>query len=92
MQIKILKLKFLWDDGEDILNCIMIVPYGTDEQTIMELLQTTHEYLCTKDQTDYYGTNGRTPEALLDYVCEHCVATGKWRWAALKPDIELELE
>ena len=43
------------------------------------------EYIPVED--DVYGTAGRTPETLLEYVCEKM----GWRWQKLEYDIELEL-
>lgn len=82
------KLNFLWDDYNEILRCELHVPVTTNLQDIMYILEKEHEYLTTKDPTDRYGTCGRNPATLLDYVSEKY----GWLWTKLCFDIDMDFE
>ena len=44
------------------------------------------------NETDYYGINGRTPESLLNHLCDEVHEGEGWSWSGLEMDIDLELD
>ena len=82
------RLNFFWDDCDDIKQCIVIVPDNVTDDEVAKALLDGHEFLCHEDEEDIYGTSGRTPGTLLDYVCEK----HGWSWDELEFDIDFNFE
>lgn len=70
------KITFRWDDGDETKIVNIYTPRETNDDDIKKALRETHDYLCLQDETDIYGTAGRTPETLVDYLCEQ----KGWSW------------
>lgn len=80
-----LRINFFWDDGDDMKEFALTVPDNVNTEEIKEALIKEHKYLDLEDETDLYGTSGRDPETLLDYVCEKY----EWNWEEFSFDIDL---
>lgn len=84
------KLTFTWDDGNETKIINVYTPREVSTEEVRKTLEETHEFLCHEDKDDNYGHGGRTPETLVDYMCE------KKGWAYQpdmgRNDIELTLE
>ena len=80
-----LRINFFWDDGDDMWEFSLTVPDNVSIEQIKETLIKTHDYLDMEDETDLYGTAGRSPETLLDYMCEK----QGWSWEEFDFDIDL---
>ena len=80
-----MRINFFWDDGDDIQEFALTVPDNVNVEEIEEVLFKTHNYLDREDETDLYGTTGRNPETLLDYVCEN----HEWSWEEFSFDVDL---
>lgn len=80
-----LRINFFWDDEDDIWEFTLTVPDDINVISVEEVLLKAHQYLDTEDETDLYGTNGRSPVTLLDYVCQKY----GWSWGEFSFDIDL---
>lgn len=81
-----IKLNFMWDDCVDSDTFTVTVPENVDKNDIMQAMEKEHEYLCRdEDGNDTYGTCGRTPGTLLNYVCEK----NGWQWKNFEFDIDV---
>lgn len=80
-----LRINFFWDDGDDMWEFILKVPNNVTVDEVKENLTKTHEYLDMGDDTDLYGTSGRNPVTLLDYMCEK----HGWSWEDFSFDIDM---
>jgi len=77
------------DNYEDSVLANITVPSNLSKDDVMRILQETHASL-DRDYSDafeesIYGTQGREPEVLLEYVCQKY----GWNWELEEPDIEL---
>lgn len=80
-----LRINFFWDDGDDMWEFSLTVPNNISTEEVKDALIKTHNYLDMEDETDIYGTTGRSPETLLDYMCEK----QGWSWEKFDFDIDL---
>lgn len=80
-----LRINFFWDDGDDMKEFVLTVPDNVNIEEIEGVLFKTHNYLCMEDETDIYGTMGRSPETLLEYMCQN----QGWSWEEFGFDIDL---
>ena len=80
-----LRINFFWDDGDDMWEFRLTVPDNISIEQIKETLIKTHDYLDMEDEMDLYGTTGRHPETLLDYMCKK----QGWNWEKFDFDIDL---
>lgn len=80
-----LRIYFFWDDCDDVYEFSIDVPQNVTVSEIEEALIESHVYLDTEDETDLYGTTGRNPVTLLDYVCNK----HGWHWEDFSFDIDL---
>ena len=80
-----LRINFFWDDEDDIWEFTLTVPDEINVIRVEEILLKAHQYLNAEDETDLYGTNGRSPVTLLDYVCREY----GWSWEDYSFDIDL---
>jgi hypothetical protein len=85
-----IRINFVWDDGDDTRQFKLFVPSNVTEPEITDILSKEHEYLCKDDEEDFYGTQGRCPETLLNYVCEKY--NWQWQWQELELDIDLNFD
>lgn len=83
-----LRMNFFWDDGDDMRKFRLTVPDNIEIEEVKEILIKTHEYLDIEDETDLYGTTGRTPVTLLDYICKKY----GWSWEDFSFDIDLNFD
>lgn len=87
-----LRINFFYDDGDDMKSFKLTVPDNVSSIEITDILRKEHEYLCEiedeEDEEDIYGTMGRNPETLLDYVCEKY----GWSWREFEFDIDVNFE
>lgn len=81
-----LRIDFFWDDGDDMWEFKIEVPENVTVEEIENILFETHTYLDMEDEIDLYGTNGRTPVTLLDYICKKY----GWKWEDFEFDIDLD--
>lgn len=86
MSTYIMKLTYLWDGCNDICEIKITVPSNITPLMISEKLQQAHDFLDQEDEEDIYGTQGRCPETLLDYICER---NEGWNWSHLQYDGDL---
>lgn len=84
-----LRINFFWDDGDDIKEFKLTVPDNVSDSEIMETLKKEHEYLCHEDEENIYGTDGRNPETLLNYVCDKYYG---WSWCDFQYDIDVNFD
>ena len=80
-----LRINFFWDDEDDMWKFKLTVPNNVKIEEVKEILFKTHEYLDMEDETDLYGTTGRSPVTLLNYICEKY----GWSWEDFSFDIDL---
>lgn len=88
-----LRINFFLDDEDDIWEFTLTVPDDINVIRVEEILLKAHRYLKAaergrrnaEDETDLYGTNGRNPVTLLDYVCREY----GWSWEDYSFDIDL---
>ena len=85
MQEYNIKITFEWDEGDDAWEGVLYIPNHTRLDMAAEIIKRTHSYLCTEDEEDIYGIQGRSPATLLDYVCEKY----GWTWKPFVFDIDL---
>lgn len=64
----------------------LTVPNNVSNIEVADVLREEHEYLCTSDDEDIYGTIGRTPETLLNYICNKY---NGWSWREFQYDIDM---
>lgn len=84
-----IKLNFLWDDGvPEVGQCLLNIPESISALEVAETLQKEHKFLCEEDDEDRYGFCGRTPDTLLDYVCEK----NNWDYSRFSFDIDLDFQ
>jgi hypothetical protein len=88
MNTYITRLNFFWDDDDDIKEVKIYVPENISDLEVAEILLKEHKFLCKDDDEDFYGTQGKNPETLLDYVCEKY----DWRWKEVSFDIDLNFD
>lgn len=77
-----------WDDKDDLCELIFIVPIDVTDDMVYQKIIETHNYLCFEDETDIYGTYGRTGETLAHYICQE---TG-WEWKFVEFDVDVNLD
>lgn len=82
-----LKMNFIWDEEDDTKEFRLTVPDNVSDNEIAETLKKEHEYLCGEDDEDIYGSVGRAPETLLDYVCDKY----GWSWCELEFNVDIDL-
>lgn len=80
-----MRINFFWDDEDDIWEFTLTVPDDINVIRVEEVLSKAHQYLDTEDKTDLYGTNGRNPVTLVDYVCREY----GWSWVEFTFDIDM---
>lgn len=80
-----MRINFFWDDEDDMLEFVFIVPNYVSIENIKETLVKTHHFLDFEDETDIYGINGRCPSTLIDYICEEY----GWNWENFSFDIDM---
>lgn len=80
-----LRIDFFWDDGDDMWEFILKVPSNVTVNEVNDTLTKAHHYLDMEDDTDFYGTSGRNPVTLLDYICNKY----GWCWEDFSFDIDL---
>lgn len=81
-----LRINFFWDDGDDMEAFELTVPSNVSNAEILDTLKKEHEYLCEEDEEDVYGKTGRTPETLLNYICNKYYG---WSWRDFQYDIDV---
>lgn len=81
-----MRLNFFWDDGDDIWEFKITVPENVTPLMVSEKLTETHNFLDMEDNEDIYGTQGRSPVTLLDYICDN---NDGWSWSDFDFDIDL---
>lgn len=81
-----LRINFFWDDGDDMEIFELTVPSNVSNAEILDALKKEHEYLCKEDEEDVYGKTGRTPETLLNYICDKYYG---WSWRDFQYDIDV---
>lgn len=86
------KISFDFDDGQEVNEVEITVPYNLTMNDVINEIHNDHDYLCFDDETDYYGINGRTPESLLNHLCDEVHEGEGWSWSGLEMDIDLELD
>lgn len=64
---------------------VVTVPEDVDRLDIAMALEDGHTYLLDKNNENSYEKLGKTPQTLLNYVCEN----KKWKWELLMCDIEI---
>ena len=84
-----LRINFFWDDGDDIKEVKLTVPDNVSDNEIMETLKKEHEYLCYEDEENIYGTSGRNPNTLLNYVCDKYYG---WSYFDFMYDIDVNFD
>ena len=80
-----IRINFFWDDGDDMLEFVFVVPNNVTMEEIKETLIKTHNFLDREDETDLYGTSGRCPVTLIDYICKEY----GWKWENFSFDIDM---
>lgn len=83
----VFELNFQWDDGPESRTIILTVPKDKTDEDIIATIKDCHRVLCEdEDDMDIYGTEGRSPETLMNYVRD---ARG-WSWRDI--DFALDLD
>ena len=82
------RLNFTWDDEDNMQEFNIWVPENVALSEIGETLIEAHNYLCHEDEEDIYGTEGRIPATLLNFVCEK----HNWEWDNLEFDIDFNFD
>lgn len=80
-------IAFQWDEGDDTKVIDIFTPDNVTKDTVESELVLGHEYLCNNDEDDLYGKEGRTPETLVECICQK----NGWHWEEHTPDITLSL-
>lgn len=88
MRILKLRINFFWDDGDDMKEFNLTVPNNVSNDEIADILEKENKYLCTEDDADIYGIYGRTPETLLNYICDKFYG---WSWDDIEFDVDINL-
>lgn len=60
----------MWDTEIDSKEFIITVPVNVSIADIETAMKKAHRFLTSEDEEDSYGVYGRTPEFLVEYVCE----------------------
>ena len=81
------RLDFMWDDGDDVKEYVIHVPDKVSASDVNKALMQGHKYLCKEDEEDIYGTNGRNPETLMDFVCSKYL----WRYREKTTNYDINL-
>lgn len=80
-------LSFYDEDGVQIKICQMTVPKNIAKNDVEKALAETKEWLETSEEGDeLLSIAGRTPEVLLDCVCEK----KNWSWEDFPFDLDME--
>lgn len=67
----------------------MTVPENISIGDVYIILSDEHNYLDNiKNDVSVYSEKGRTPDTLLNYVCEKYA----WTWSEIKAEIEIKFE
>lgn len=83
----VFELNFQWDDGPDSRTIILTVPKNMTDEDIITVIKDSHRILCEDESgADIYGTEGRSPETLMNYVHD----THGWSWRDV--DFALDLD
>lgn len=80
-----MRINYFWDDEDDMWEFVIVVPNNVTIEEIKETLIKTHDFLDMEYETNLYGTTGRSPVTLLDYVCEEY----GWEWEDFSFDIDM---
>lgn len=78
----------LRNGSNDTQKFVVMAADDMDNAKVAVILKKEHEYLNGKDSEGIYEIQGKTPETLLDYVCEKY----GWTWKPFEFDIDLELQ
>lgn len=74
-----------WDDGDEEVGMVFTVPKDVTVEEIEKAISDAHEFLCTEDEEDIYGLDGRNPNTLADYVCDE----KNWSWNPQEYEVDL---
>lgn len=88
MKNYLIKLRFLYDDADETGFFTIKVPENVSLDHVKKTLGRTHDELDSEDGPDVYGAYGRTPETLVEHVCEK----NGWHYKKIKFDASLCLE
>ena len=77
----------LRNGSNDTRKFVITATDDMDNAKVAVILKKEHEYLNGKDPEGIYEIQGKTPETLLDYVCQKY----GWTWEPFEFDIDLEL-
>lgn len=83
-----IRLNFFWDDGDDMKEFVLIVPIDVMLSEVNQAIVDAHHFLCFEDEEDLYGSLGRTPETLIEFVCQKHRG---WFWKEMEFEIDLNL-
>ncbi len=80
-------LSFYDEEGVQIQPCRITVPKNITKEDVEKALVETKQWLeGSEEGADLIGTKGRTPETLLDCVCEK----KNWSWEDFPFDLDME--
>lgn len=83
----VFELNFQWDDGPESRTIVLTVPKDVTDEDIIAVIKDCHRVLCEdEDDMDIYGTEGRSPETLMNYVCE----VRGWSWKDVNFALDLD--
>lgn len=82
-----LRLDFLWDDEIDSKYFTVYTPDNVGEIELSEIIKREHHFLDFEDKEEIYGFQGRSPETLMDYICEKY----DWKWKDFEFDMVMLL-
>lgn len=83
----VFELNFQWDDGPESRTIVLTVPKDVTDENIIAVIKDCHRVLCEdEDDMDIYGTEGRSPETLINYVCE----VHGWSWKDINFALDLD--
>lgn len=85
---QVIRITFLWDDGNDSNIYMIEAPDCDSISEIKKRIEEAHDYLCFEDEYDRYETYGRNSETLLNYLSNKC----SWEWNLFIPALDIELD
>lgn len=80
------RINFFWDEGDDMQEFKVFVPGNTSVCELQDKIINAHNYL--SHNNELYGTSGRNPETLLEFVCEQ----NGWKCEVMAFDIDLNFD